>query len=158
MAQPSRNSAPVLYRVMNSSTLLDGKVQIQSLPVIQGTPPADSPRLKRLFLPQGELAQFYSGEQGIRYIAFAELRPDCVRGNHYHNVKEEFVYLLSGESLLVVDDIECKTRASTTLKAGDLVFIRTRIAHAFRPVCAGQAIEFSSAAFNAADVHRFPLI
>jgi mannose-6-phosphate isomerase-like protein (cupin superfamily) len=143
---------------MNSKTFVGGKVQKWSLPVIHGAPSVDSPTLKRLVLPQGELAQFYDGEQGIRYIAFAELKPESVRGNHYHNVKEEFVYVVSGETLLVVEDIQSKERASTDLKAGDLVFIPTRIAHALRPIQSGQAVEFSSAKFDAADVHRFPLV
>jgi mannose-6-phosphate isomerase-like protein (cupin superfamily) len=143
---------------MKAEAFAGGKVQKWSLPAIQGSPPAAAPGLKRLLLPQGELAQFYDGEQGIRYIAFAELRRDCVRGNHYHNVKEEFVYIISGETLLVVEDIESKARASTTLQAGDLVFISTRIAHALRPIHSGQAIEFSNARFDAQDVHRFPLV
>jgi mannose-6-phosphate isomerase-like protein (cupin superfamily) len=143
---------------MSPTRFLEGKVQKWSLPVIQGTPPIVSEGLKRLLLPQGELAQFYDAEQSIRYIAFAELRPDCVRGNHYHNVKEEFVYIISGSSLLVVEDIGSQARVSLTLQTGDLVFIPTRIAHAFRPVQGGQAIEFSSARFDAADVQRFPLI
>ena len=143
---------------MNLNTLLADKVQKWSLPVIEGTPPPEAPSLKRLLLPQGELAQVYDSEPGIRYIAFTELRPDRVRGNHYHDVKEEFVYILSGEALLVVEDTESKERASITLLTGDLVFIPTRIAHALRPIRAGQAIEFSSARFNPADVHRYPLI
>lgn len=143
---------------MSPTHFLEGKVQKWSLPVIQGTPPAGSEGLKRLLLSQGELAQFYDGEPGIRYIAFAELRSACVRGNHYHNVKEEFVYIISGASLLVVEDIASRARDSVTLQTGDLVFIPTRIAHAFRPVQAGQAVEFSSARFDAADVQRFPLI
>jgi mannose-6-phosphate isomerase-like protein (cupin superfamily) len=141
-----------------SESFLAGKVRKCSLPVIEGIPPTDAPSLKRLLLPQGELAQVYDSEPGIRYIAFTELRADRVRGNHYHEVKEEFVYILAGKALLVVEDVESKARSSTELQTGDQVFIATRIAHALRPVCPGQAIEFSVARFNAADVHRYPLI
>jgi dTDP-4-dehydrorhamnose 3,5-epimerase-like enzyme len=144
---------------MISTSLLAGKVQKWSLPVFQGSPPpAAAEHLKRLCLPQGELAQFYNAEQGIRYIAFAELRPDCLRGNHFHRVKEEFVYIISGQVSLVVEEIESKSRASGTLESGDLVFIPTLIAHVFRPIQAGQAIEFSTARFDPADVVRVQLL
>jgi hypothetical protein len=66
--------------------------------------------------------------------------------------------IISGETLLVVEDVDSKARVSTTLQTGDLAFIPTRIAHALRPVHPGHAIEFSSARFDATDVHRFPLL
>jgi dTDP-4-dehydrorhamnose 3,5-epimerase-like enzyme len=109
-------------------------------------------------LPQGELAQFHNGDEGIRYIAYAELVVDTIRGNHYHGIKEEFVYLVQGEVLLVVEDIESKEQESARLESGDLVFISTRIAHAFRPLKHGRAIEFSKTRFDAADVQRFKVL
>jgi uncharacterized cupin superfamily protein len=117
----------------------------------------DAPVLKRLLLPQGELAQFYDAEEGVRYMAFIELLPGQVRGNHYHKVKEELVYVIRGEVLLSVADIDSKAHASLALRAGDLAVIRTGIAHAIRTVEPGQAIEFAIARFDAADIHRFPL-
>src|SRR5436305_702140 len=77
--------------------LLGGKVRKQALAVVQPPSVAESPTLKRLMLPQGELAQFYDGDEGIRYIAQIELQAGSVRGNHYHKAKEEWVYLISGE-------------------------------------------------------------
>jgi quercetin dioxygenase-like cupin family protein len=139
------------------ASVLNGKVLKRSLPVLQLPLEPDAPALKRLLLPQGELAQFYDAEEGIRYMAFMELLPDQVRGNHYHKVKEELVYVIRGEVLLSVEDIDSKARASVALQAGDLGVIRTEIAHAYRTVKAGQAIEFSSARFNPADIHRHPL-
>src|SRR5215471_3270454 len=128
---------------MTSINLLEGKVRKWSLPALQTSPSGDGLTLKRLMLPQGEVAQFYDADEGIRYIAFAELHPDRVRGNHYHEVKEEFVYITRGKTLLVIEEIQTHMRESTNLETGDLVFIPTRIAHAFRPTVPGQAIEFS---------------
>jgi hypothetical protein len=59
--------------------------------------------------------------------------------------------------LLSVADIESKASASVTLRAGDLAGIRVGIAHAFRPTAPGQAIEFSSARFDVADIHKYPV-
>ena len=109
-------------------------------------------------LPQGELAHFYDGPEGIQYLAFLDLRAGAVRGNHYHKQKHELLYLISGEVLLIVQDLESKDRASLSLQAGDLAIIPTGIAHAIETRQTGHAIEFSPARFDAADVHRFSLI
>jgi quercetin dioxygenase-like cupin family protein len=142
---------------MSEILLLGGKVRKQALAVVQPPSGADSPTLKRLMLPQGELAQFYDGEEGIRYIAQIELQARSVRGNHYHKVKEEWVYLISGEVNLIVEDLESKTRESTTLAAGDLLFIKTGVVHALQVTKSGQAIEFSTARFEPADIYRHQL-
>jgi mannose-6-phosphate isomerase-like protein (cupin superfamily) len=142
---------------MPGSTFLNGRVLTQSLPVLQLPLGPDAPDLKRLLLPQGELAQFYNADEGIRYMAFIELLPGQVRGNHYHKVKEELVYVIRGEVSLSVADIDSQASASVSLRAGDLAMIRTGIAHALRSVEPGQAIEFSSARFDPADIHKFPV-
>ena len=139
------------------SAILEGRVLKRSLPALRLPLVPDPPALKRLMLPQGELAQFYDADEGIRYLAFIELLPGQVRGNHYHEIKEELVYVMRGQVLLSVADIDSKARASVTLRAGDLAVILTRIAHALRPVEPGQAIEFSPQRFDVADIYRFPL-
>jgi hypothetical protein len=65
--------------------------------------------------------------------------------------------VIRGEVLLSVADIDSQARASVALRAGDLAVIRTGIAHAIRTMEPGQAIEFSIARFDPADIHRFPL-
>jgi hypothetical protein len=140
------------------TTFLDGKVSKRSLPVFQNSPPANAPGPKRLLLPQGELANFYDEDGGIRYIAFVELRIGGVRGNHFHRVKEEQFYLSSGAVTLVAQELETNKRVSVDLIPGDLMIIATAIAHAFEPTKAGHAVEFSKTRFDAADVHRFVLI
>jgi hypothetical protein len=141
--------------IQPDSTYLGGKVLKQSLPVLQLPLGSDAPALKRLLLPQGELAQFYNADEGICYMAFIELLPGQVRGNHYHKVKEELVYVIRGEVLLGVATIDSKACASVPLRAGDLAVIRTGIAHVLRTVEPGQAIEFSKALFDPADIHPF---
>jgi hypothetical protein len=142
---------------MPDSSFLNGKVLKRSLPELHLPLGPDAPVLKRLMLPQGELAQFYDAEEGIRYLAFIELRPGQVRGNHYHKVKEELVYVIRGEVLLSVADIDSQACAFVELRTGDLAVIRISIAHSYRTVERGQAIEFSSSRFDPADIHRFPL-
>jgi mannose-6-phosphate isomerase-like protein (cupin superfamily) len=140
------------------STFLSGKVRKHSLPVL--TPPTgpDAPVLKRLLLGQGELAQFHDADDPIRYLAYLELREGTVRGNHFHEVKEEFVYLIAGELRLVVEDLASGARDTIPLQAGDLVFVPKRVAHALQVIKSGQAIEYSAARFDGADTYRHPLV
>src|SRR5262245_6909085 len=105
---------------MIESSFLGGKVTKRTLPKIEGRPGPDAPRLKRLMLPQGELSQVYDAENGLRYLALVELRKDCVRGNHFHTVKEEGVYVISGLARLAVEDPGTKDRSELELRAGDL--------------------------------------
>ena len=144
--------------MMIKSTFLNGRVIKRTLAVIHGRPASDAPRLKRLLLAQGELAQIYDDDEGIRYLAFVELRKGTVRGNHYHEVKDEVIYVIQGEILLVVEDIATKERASFSLQTGDLAVIPVRIAHGFRAVVAGQGVEWSTTRFDAADIVPYHLI
>lgn len=146
-------SAPV-----QSTSHLAGKVRKTTLPAL--TPPTgpDAPSLKRLLLTQGELAQFHDADEPIRYMAYIELREGTVRGNHYHEVKAEFVYLIAGALQLVVEDLATNVRETIPMQAGDLAFISTRVAHALQITKPGHAIEFSSARFDAADTHRHTLV
>jgi len=143
---------------MDELRLLSGKVSKRSLPLVKPPFGPEAPDLKRLMLPQGELAQFFNGEQPIQYIAFIELQPGSPRGNHYHKVKAEWVYLIRGTMRLLLQDVETNACESTVLQAGDLTFIQTGVAHALEPLEPGQAIEFSSARFDAADIYRFQVV
>jgi len=143
---------------MTETSFLSGKVIKRTLPVIQGRPGSGAPMLKRLFLAQGELAQVYDGADGIRYLAYVELRSDAIRGNHYHEVKEEVIYVIDGEILLMVEDPVSKERVSFPLVSGELTIIPVGIAHAFRTVAAGHAIEWSRVRFDPADAFSHPLL
>jgi mannose-6-phosphate isomerase-like protein (cupin superfamily) len=114
--------------------------------------------MKRLLLPQGELAQICGGEDEIHYIAYAELQARGTRGNHYHEFKKESLYIISGEILLWVQDIDSNVRDSIPLRAGELAVIGTRVAHALQIVTPGHAIEYSPEKFDPADVYPFRLI
>jgi len=143
---------------MPDSNFLGGKVWKKTLPIL--TPPFDpsSPTLKRLLLPQGELAQFHDSDEPIRYLAFLELLWGTVRGNHYHQAKDEFLYLIHGNLLVLIEDLDAGVKESVPMFAGELLFLPPRIAHAFQVLEAGQAIEFSSHRFDARDTCRHTLL
>lgn len=139
---------------MDETVFFDGRVRKRSLPVFRGQPPPEAPAPKRLLLAQGELANFYDHPEGIRYLAFLELRLGGIRGNHFHRKKLEHLYLISGRVLLGVKEDENGKLISFPINAGDLVTIEPGICHAFEPGEAGQAIEFSPRLFDAADIYK----
>lgn len=145
------------FEGLTETSLLGRSVRKWSLPLFNGAPGPGVSGLKRLLLSQGELAQFYDGEEGMRYLAFVELVPKGVRGNHFHHHKEEWIYVISGSLSLVLEHVKSKERGSLELRAGDLVFIPTGIAHALRTIQPGQAIEFSPSRFDPGDIHAYPL-
>ena len=137
---------------------LSGRVQHVQLPVFSQPTGPDAPVLKRLLLPQGELAQFHDSDEAMRYLALVELKEGGVRGNHFHRVKKEFIYAISGAFDLVVADPE--TRAPIEIipiSAGELAIIEPGIAHALRTRTPGHAIEFSPSRFDRADTYRHDL-
>jgi hypothetical protein len=138
-------------------SLLGGKVKKRTLPIVRPPSAPDSPTLKRLMLPQGELAQFYDSDDPIRYLAYIELRAGTVRGNHFHKVKEEWIYLIEGHVMLTFEDVNTRERDSVSLETGELVLISTRIAHSLRALEPGFAVEFSKSRFDPADIYRFAL-
>ena len=96
---------------MKDTSYLSGRVWKRVLPTFDAAPPPGTTGPLRMRLPQGELAQFYDDPQGIHYLAFIELKEGTKRGNHFHRIKEEYIYLLSGELVLVVPPLPNWPRA-----------------------------------------------
>ena len=143
---------------MENDVAMGGKVRRRTLPVVAPGPAGSGLLLKRVLLPQGELAQFHDSEEGIRYIAAIELKAGTVRGNHYHKIKREYVYVLSGNVLLVLEDLETRARETLELTTGNLVLIPPGIVHALQVKESGMAVEFSADRFDASDTYRSQLV
>ncbi len=135
-------------------SLWNGKVRKLSLPVFDNPAESAPTEPKRLRLAQGELAQIFTGSPGIRYLAALELRAGTLRGNHSHERKHEFVYLISGR----MEETKAPHQERFICQAGDLVEIAPGIAHAFRVLESGTGLEFSPQEFDASDVQRCRLL
>lgn len=137
---------------------LSGRVRHTPLPVFTQPTGPDAPVLKRLLLPQGELAQFHDDDEAMRYLAVIELKSAGVRGNHFHRRKKEFIYVLSGALELIVAASENPDqREILDVHAGELVVIEPGTAHALRTRTPGWAIEFSPQRYDPADTLRCDL-
>lgn len=143
---------------MSQTSHFDGSFSKWALPEIQPGPEGNEPVLKRLMLPQGELAQLYDSEKGIQYIASIELRAGSVRGNHYHKVKQEYVYMLSGTVTLILEDTTTQERQTCQMRKGDLALIHPGLAHALQVTESGLAVEFSPNRFDPEDTYRLKLV
>ena len=130
----------------------------QSLPVFEQPPGPGGPDVKRLQLPQGDLAQFWTSDTGIRYIAWVEMVEGGIRGNHLHQRKEEWIYLIDGAIEVIVEDPGSKERAVVPVAPGDLLVIDPGVAHALRTLRAGQGIEFSPTRLDLSDSAPYPLV
>lgn len=143
---------------MTQTSYLSGKVLKDSLAKFEPRPVSDGHKLKRLMLPQGELAQVHDGEPGLRYLAYIELVDGSIRGNHFHKEKNEYIYIIRGRIELVVKDTSTDQRESMILESGDLVYISVPIVHAFRTIESGHAIEYSATAYDRSDVYPSVII
>jgi len=143
---------------MQRRTLLEGLVTVWTLPQVQPGPIKGESLLKRVMLPQGELAQVHNSDEGMRYIAAIELKAGTVRGNHYHKIRREYVYVISGRSTLAVRKLESEIRESAELAAGNLVFIPREIVHALQVKEDGLAVEFSPDRSDPEDTYREALV
>jgi hypothetical protein len=131
------NSNPPASAQSIEAKFLSGKVVKWTLPALQLPLTPEAPVVKRLLLAQGELVQIHDSEEAARYISCLELLPGTVRGNHYHKFKRESVYLMRGELSLVVRDVDSGARDTVSLRAGELVRIDVRVAHAMVVVAPG---------------------
>jgi quercetin dioxygenase-like cupin family protein len=141
----------------NRKTLLDGKVLIISLPVYSPPFEASTEEPKRLLLEKGELAQIYSSEEPIHFIAYLEFIEGVPRGWHFHIKRLEYAYIIRGELRYYVKDIGTNVIEETIIKDGDFLIVHPGIAHSFMPIKSGHAIEFSSSLFDPDDTvaHTF---
>jgi len=133
------------------SRFFGGKLIKWSLPAFHppfGAPSAD---IKRLLLPQGELAQVHDGREPIRYLACLDLLANTTRGNHYHGAKREFVYLMRGGYELVAQEVATGEKIRLPIREGELVLVEPGIAHAMVVTAPGVAVEWSPTPFDASD-------
>jgi len=133
--------------------MLKDRIRIIPLP-IGGADDAE----RRLFSPKGELAQIINGTAAIRHLVYWDLdspRSGQTRGNHYHRVKTEECYVLTGEIEVTVVDRETSEREVITARAGDRITVDPGVAHSYRSKGYAQALELLPTPYDAADTIPF---
>ena len=128
--------------------MLNNKVTIITLP-IGGADDAE----RRLFSSKGELAQIINGTMTIQHLVYWDLdstRSGQTRGNHYHKVKTERSYVLTGEFEVTAVDRQTSEREIMTVKGGDFITIAPGVVHSFRSKGYAQALELLPTTYDAA--------
>ncbi len=130
------------------------KVSIRSLPVLEKPPSAPVLDGVRIRMAAGEAAPVFNGGPW-RFIAYLEFLPGtgAWRGNHWHARKRESFYVVKGRLRGVFEDIDTGEAAEAELRAGDVIVIEPRCAHAFTALEYAQAIECSPLEYDAGDAY-----
>jgi hypothetical protein len=129
------------------------KVQVRTLPVSAPPVPASGGIVK---MPAGDLYQMINGE-AFRFLAFIEFQPDATRprGNHYHEAKQETLYIVAGRIRAVYFDLDSGDRDEVELSPGDVVTVEPRCAHVYYPLDYSLAIEVAPNAVDISDTKRY---
>jgi len=127
------------------------KIMIHELPVTE-----EFLREKRLLQDRGELALIADG-QPFKHLGYFSLNPgdNHFRGGHYHKMKTEYFYVISGELEVSLVDLETYEKTTVRLSSGHRVEIRPMCAHRFRAVEHAQVIEYYDALYDPDDDHPY---
>ncbi len=121
---------------------------IKKLPVYTNEDNADREFISVNKNEKGELAKISVNSQ-INYIAYLDYKTgNCIRGNHYHLIKNESLYLCKGKIKGFFKSINDDIISEELIEEGTLIQISPGCIHAFEPVEDGYAIEFSPDPFD----------
>lgn len=81
-----------------------------------------------------------------------------LRGNHYHKLRHEYLYLIAGELTLHLADLSTSETTSFAMGAGDLAYITPGIIHTLNPITPGHALEYAAEPFDQTDVYPHALL
>jgi dTDP-4-dehydrorhamnose 3,5-epimerase-like enzyme len=112
----------------------------------------------RIMTPAGEIAQIVR-DQEFRYLAYLAFvaATKQARGNHYHQQKYEYLYVITGRLQAFFADITQGIQEEHILETGTLLEIPPMVAHALLPLEDTQAVEFSATAYDPTDSFPYPL-
>jgi oxalate decarboxylase/phosphoglucose isomerase-like protein (cupin superfamily) len=136
---------------MQAQSFFGGRATVKSL-LVTDQPANRSETCARIQSQRGEMAVLTDGYTPIRHLAYIELRPGMLRGNHFHKLRHEYCYLIAGELTLTLSDISSGEKALIPMRAGDLAYISPGIAHVLHPTSPGQALEYAAEPFDLSDV------
>ncbi len=129
------------------------KLTVHELPQVWAPIPPDG---GILVTEAGRFARIADGEP-FQYLAYLEYLPGRTRGNHYHHVKQELLYITSGRLLAYYVDIDTGRSLELTLSAGHVIRTGPRLAHAYHALEAAYAIEAAMQRFDPADTVPYPV-
>lgn len=124
--------------------------------------------LKKFSDERGFLVEFVKNnelgedDKSFGQIYVTTINPGHVRGNHYHDKKNEYYAITSGSVLLVVEDIATKERAERTVDASGGKVFRIRVGPGFAHAIKNNSDEvitltaYASKPYNPTDPDQTP--
>ena len=111
---------------------------------------------KRWEEERGEFVQIAYQEE-IHHLAILEIRRGFVRGNHYHQKKEEVFYIFQGKLKAVFMDMDTRQKEERVLEKGDKIRIRPFCGHMFHGLEDTLVVEYSPQVYEMEDNVRINL-
>lgn len=106
----------------------------------------------RLSLPHGDTIFLNKKFDDLRHLSVLELPKGLLRGNHYHKLRTEYLYILKGNVWGYYWDPQNPGDArKILLTPGQIVTIPPGLAHAIEAVEGALAVEFSPNPFDITD-------
>ena len=88
------------------------------------------------FIKGDEMSENHRTLGQIYFVTFEA--PNVIRGNHYHETKDEWFVVISGQIKLIAEDTKTKERIERVLDGNndeyERVFIGKNIAHSFQNI------------------------
>jgi dTDP-4-dehydrorhamnose 3,5-epimerase-like enzyme len=102
---------------------------------------------------KGEFVQIMHGEE-IRHLAYFELRKGFWRGKHYHERKDETLYVISGSMRGVFRFLDTGEREEHLLYKGQRIRVKRGIWHVFYGLEDSTVVEYSPEKYDKNDAFR----
>lgn len=127
--------------------MLKDKYKVEKLPITR-----EFRKEKRLIEDRGELALIADGDE-IRHITYFSLNPgpNFFRGGHYHKIKVETFYIISGKLWVSLKNVTTNEEDKIKLESGNKIIIYPFCAHKFEAIQISSVIEYYSTSYNAQD-------
>ena len=116
----------------------------------------ERPGAKRWEEERGEFVQIAYQEE-IHHLALFEIRRGFVRGNHYHQKKEEVFYIFQGRLRALFMDMATRQKEERILEKGDKIRIKPFCGHMFHGLEDTLVVEYSPQIYEIEDNVRINL-
>ena len=95
---------------------------------------------------------------GIKHIAINVIKPGCIKGNHYHKLKNEYFYLASGQVVFILENTETNAIGKYTLSS-PMAFVEIPKNHAHKVENIGDSdavlIQMADQLYNDSDSYKY---
>ena len=124
---------------------LNGKVSVQEIENLKSRDGFSLTSFSRLETPTAELTFFPFGEpiHSITLVTFKVGEMPVIRGNHVHNQKDEYLYIMSGQFKGKYIDLDTNESLVLDLKKGDLIHVLPNCSHAYMAQEDASFLEFT---------------